>query len=345
MTARASMRLPQQRIEVGPLNDTLQSLGVEGDALVVGSERSVALVDGSVVRGRIHRFVGSRSHNPEEVVAEARAVAREVQPPWVIGVGSSSAIDLAKAVNADLSAQIVAVPTTLGGSEMTRFFGSRAPDGSKGGGSGGNLLPRTVIYDAHLLDTLPTNWLAASGMNALAHAIEAHYSRTEHWLGDAAAATVGNTLPALLLRSSGERTEDLHDELLGQACLAGLATNSSGMGLHHSICHVLGGLTGIPHAYLNAAVLPAAVATNLRLAPERVKRSLDLLGLDDLQTLAGEIRQAHGLESSLERLGATVEDLDAALPLVMSSHHMRNNPAALTEVDVSDCLRLAYTGS
>lgn len=334
----ATMRLADQRIEVGRLDSTLPDLRLDGTVLAVGSERSVAELEGLPWDARLELYRGARSHNPTEVVAEAVELGREVRPNSVLGIGSASAIDLAKAVADQVDAPVIAVPTTLGGAETTRFYGSRYPDGTKGGGGGKRLLPRTVIYDDQLLSSLDGKWLAASGLNALAHAVEAAYARAEHWHGTAAAVTAGHGLPARLLAAASGRSPALHRELFRLACLAGFATNSNGMGLHHAICHVLGGLTGAPHALLNTVVLPHAVATNRELAPDHVRATLETLDLIEIEARVRDIVRAHGLPSSLRELGVTAADLETAAPLVMKAHHLKNNPARISHDDVVACL-------
>ncbi|MFI0370615.1 iron-containing alcohol dehydrogenase [Actinomadura sp. 1N219] len=338
-------RTAAQRILVGPLAELLDESAPAGPVLVVGSRRSVGLADWAALGQRVEVFDGAAAHNPASVVAAAAERARSLAAATVVAVGGAAAIDLGKAVADRSPAASVAVPTTLGGSEMSRVYGSRHPDGVKRGGGGAKLLPGTVCYDPSLLASLPTDVLLASGVNALAHAVEAHYARRPHWIGTACAAQAGRDLPGLLRRAAAERTGEVHARLFESACLAGFALNTRGMGLHHAICHVLGGLTGVSHAALNLAVLPAAVATNARLAPGAVSETLAALGLADLDGTLQELASAAGVPSTLRDLGLRRADLDAALPQVMAAHHLANNPRPPDEADVAATLAAAYDGA
>jgi maleylacetate reductase len=320
------------------------ALGLRGPGLVVGSVRSVELIDRAGLPEGTATSAVSESHNPTAALRSARSAAEQSHPHWLLAIGSASAIDLAKAVAEDQPGlAITAVPTTLGGSEMSRFYGTRGDDGVKGGGSGGALLPSTVLYDPDLLATLETGDLVATGLNALAHGIEALYARTVHWMGSAAASEVVGTLPDLLLTLDSDRSEDRHQRLFRQAALAGFAMNTNGMGLHHAICHVLGGITGIRHAYLNSVVLPHAVNANVAADPG-VGELLSSAGLADPVTTLATLRDHTGLPASLAELGMSPADVETALPRVMSAHHMKNNPAVLTEEQVHACLNQALSG-
>lgn len=99
----------------------------------------------------MRRFGGAMSHNPTAVVDQARGTCAEFDPQRIVAIGGSSAIDLGKAVVETNIAELVAIPTALGGSEMSRFYGSRADDGTKSGGTASRLLPSVVCYDPALL--------------------------------------------------------------------------------------------------------------------------------------------------------------------------------------------------
>lgn len=342
----STQHITAQRIEAGPAQASLTSLDMAGPILVVGSARSVALVEWGQLAEPVAVFEGSTRHNPFPVVESARERARTTQVKTVVAIGSASAIDLGKAIVEEHTAALVAVPTTLGGSEMSRVYGTRHEDGSKRGGGGRALLPAVVCYDSTLLRSLSKQMLVASGVNAWAHSIEALYARREHWIGKACAAESGRSLPGLLL-GTGEVNPDLliHERLFEAACQAGFALNVCGMGLHHAICHVLGGLTGVGHAALNFAVLAAAVQTNARKAPVAVNDVLAAIEIEDVGGVIGRLAESFDVASTLRELGITREQLTLAVPAVMAAHHLKNNPAVIDEADVETTLTAAYEGS
>lgn len=344
MTERIS--IAGQKVLAGPLAECFTRMQVGGSVLVLGSPRSLAIADWAAMlpEAETTLFAGARTHNPIAVVEKAVTKARQVRAQHLMAVGGGSAIDLAKAVAAEEPCPIVAVPTTLGGAEMTRVYGYRREDGVKDGGGGAACLPGTVCYDASLLESLPFGDLAASGMNALAHAIEARYARRRHWFATAAADRAGRALPELLIAAGDRRDADLHARLFEAACLAGFALNGAGMGLHHAVCHVLGGLTGIGHGALNAVVLPAAVSANGQLAPEALAAVSRGFGVPDLPGHLDGLADALALPRSLAALGMDASVLPRAVPLIAQSAHMRNNPAELDHDAIGALLDKAYAG-
>ncbi|HZO94099.1 MAG TPA: iron-containing alcohol dehydrogenase [Candidatus Baltobacteraceae bacterium] len=334
-------RIAERRIMFGPLSDALHALALPGPVAVLGSPRSVALIPDDALRGRIvDRFDGARSHNPRETVDAARAFVDARGSATAIAIGSSSAIDLGKAVAETSDVTLVVVPTALGGAEMSRGYGMVEGDRKKGGRLASPA--PIVIYDAALLASLPPRELGSIGINAWAHTIEASYAKTQHALGTAAARTAGRALPALLKHAAQQRDEALHRELFEAAHLAGFALDTRSMGLHHAVCHVVGGLTQIPHGIVNAVVLPHAIRANARIAPGAVRGVGDAFGIGDLAAEAEAIAEAFALPRSFRALGAPGDLAERALPLVMKQPLLDNNPARPEEADVRELLSRAY---
>lgn len=341
--AISQMRTPAQRIHVGPIGEVLRELEVESPALVLGSRRSVGAVDWSALaqRAQLSFFTRSVPHNPQEVVDEAVRIAAGLAPRTIIAVGSASAIDLGKAVVEHTPAKMVAIPTTLGGAEMSRGYGVLQPEGRKAVAAL-RVVYGTVCYDPQLLATLPAPHLGATGINGWAHAIEARYARREHWLGKAAAEAAGRRFPRLLMAASAHRDATLHRELFEAAYLAGIALNACSMGLHHATCHALGGLTRIPHGVLNAMVLPHALRINARKAPECVAEVAAAFCNADLVGEAERLRDAFTLPRTLAQLGVSADIPERALEPILASPLLQNNPAAVEAQDVRAVLREVY---
>ena len=180
----------------------------------------------------------------------------------LIAVGGGSAIGLAKAIALETGLPILAVPTTYSGSEGTPIFGMT--DGErKITGRDVKVVPRTIIYDPDLTLGLPAAVSASSGMNAIAHCVEALWvdSRTPVTVGLATEAMrrFAQNLPAVV--ADGANVAARGECLIG-AWLAGTVL-SSGTALHHKLAHVLGGL-GLPHAETHAIMLPHVMRFNLR---------------------------------------------------------------------------------
>lgn len=340
MALRSAQNIPGRRILFGPLAEALEVIELPGPAMIVGTERSVGLIDDGAFGGwsAFHRFPGARPHNPEDAVREGRAFAKSRAVRTVVAVGSSAAIDLGKAIVETHPATFVAVPTALGGAEMTRGYGMTRSDGRKVGGVLAAPAP-FVVYDESLLTTLGERELGSIGINAWAHTIEAHYAQRQHALGRAAAERAGQDLPELLLRARTDRGEGTHRALFEAAFLAGFALEANGMGFHHALCHALGGLTGIPHGIVNAAVLPHALRANAEIAPAALAAVAHAFRIDDLAAEAEKIARAYALPRTLGALGADAEIISRALPLVLNSPHLQNNPARVESRRVEDVLR------
>ncbi len=334
-------RIAERRILFGPVAEALTSLALRGPIAVFGSPRSLAAVpEAAFGDAEVHRYDGVRLHNPRETVEEAGALVDRHGCATIVAIGSSSAIDLGKAVSDGRSVVLALVPTALGGAEMSRGYGVREGD-RKGGGRLASPAP-IVVYDAELLASLPSRELGSIGINAWAHTIEAAYARTQHALGGAAAVSAGRALPALLMRASVARDPALHRALFEAAHLAGFALDTRSMGLHHAICHVVGGLTGIPHGIVNAIVLPHAVRANARLAPDAVAAVAAAFGIADLAAEADAIAEAFALPRTFRELGAPSDLVARAVPRVLEQRLLDNNPVRPDESVVAAVVSAAY---
>ncbi len=341
--AVSDQRIAERRIVFGSLADALAALALPGPIAIVGSKRSAALISDAALRGRIvDRFDGARSHNPREVVEAARDFVDARGTATAIAIGSSSAIDLGKAIAEASDVAVVMVPTALGGAEMSRGYGMLEGDRKKGGRLASPA--PVVIYDALLLETLGARELGSIGINSWAHTIEASYARTQHALGGAAAIVAGRALPGLLKRAAAERDAPLHRALFEASHLSGFALDTRSMGLHHAVCHVVGGLTQIPHGIVNAVVLPHAVRANARIAPDAVRAVAESFGIDDLAAEAESIAAAFRLPRTFKELDAAADLVERALPLVMKQPLLDNNPVRPDENVVRKLLAGAYAG-
>ncbi|MBN7130700.1 iron-containing alcohol dehydrogenase, partial [Burkholderia multivorans] len=155
--------------------------------------------------------------------------------------GGGSTIGLGKAIALESSLPILAVPTTYAGSEMTPIFGL-TEDRLKRTGRDARVLPRTVLYDPSLTLSLPPGISAASGVNAMAHAVEALYADDANpvisLMAEESIRALGEALPAIV-RAPDDR--EMRSRALYGAWLAGTCLGAVGMALHHKLCHTLGG--------------------------------------------------------------------------------------------------------
>lgn len=198
-----------------------------------------------------------------ELVAEATAVARELEPDGVVALGGGSAMDLAKGLISLMKKRplLVAIPTTSGsGSEVTDFAVLTHKEGKYPLVSR-QLRPDVAILDSDLLVTLPKSLVADSGFDALGHGLEALVAKKANGFTDALAAasfcTVLAKLPASYRGSLAVRGQ-LHQA----SAMAALAFTHAGLGLCHALAHSLGGTYHIPHGRLIAILLPEVIRCN-----------------------------------------------------------------------------------
>ncbi|MDQ6943990.1 MAG: iron-containing alcohol dehydrogenase, partial [Candidatus Eremiobacteraeota bacterium] len=119
-----AQRIAERNIVFGPVGDALAALQLAGPVALLGTSRSLAAVSNDAFAGvAVHRYAGVRPHNPRAVVDEAGAFVDAHRCASVVAIGSSSAIDLGKAVADGRDIVLVLVPTALGGAEMSRGYG------------------------------------------------------------------------------------------------------------------------------------------------------------------------------------------------------------------------------
>lgn len=295
------------------------------------------------------RWTEVAQHVPAELAERAREAAASATVDLLVTVGGGSATGLAKAIALTARVPIVAVPTTYAGSEATAVWGL-TEGRRKTTGSHPAVLPRTVIYDSTLTLSLPVALSVASGFNALAHCIDSMWAPGSDPINRVLALegmrVLAAGLPKVVADPSGASSTGVEgrDECLYGAYLAAVSFASAGSGLHHKICHVLGGAYNLPHAQTHAIVLPHVLALNAPAVPERGLRIAQALseGSDPVVALE-RLREAVGAPRALKDVGLAEADIpDAAariLPAVPPS-----NPAAVDLPVLEALLRAAWNG-
>jgi maleylacetate reductase len=294
-------------------------------------------------------FSGAAMHVPIESAREACAMARTVGADCVVAIGGGSTTGLGKAIALDSELPILAVPTTYAGSEMTPIYGL-TEGGVKKTGRDSRVLPRCVIYDPELTLGLPWEVTVASSFNAIAHAAEGLYApdgnpivalMAEEGIRASAAA-----LPPLQRdpRDLAARTEALYG-----AWLCGTVLGAITMGLHHKLCHTLGGSFNLPHAEVHTVVLAHALAYNADAAPEAMFRIARALGATDAGVPLAAARavqalaQRHGAPLSLAAIGMPAGGLDRAADLAVQNRYP--NPRPLERPALRALLQRAFDGA
>jgi maleylacetate reductase len=325
------------------LQGEIERLGI-GRALLITTPSKRAMAEamaaelGARAAGLFDRVV---MHVPIETARAGRAEASRLVADGLIAFGGGSAIGLAKAIALEQGQPIIALPTTYSGSEMTAIQGLTA-DGVKRTYRDPRMQPRTVIYDPELTVTLPLSVAGPSGMNAMAHCVEAFYAEGATPLLSLAAEegirALAQGLPALADRP--DSLEASAQALYG-AWLAGLALGA-GIALHHKLCHTLGGSFDLPHAATHTVMLPYAAQYNRDAVPDVMARIARALGAEDAPTGLFDLARRIGAPASLEQLGMHHEDLDRAAELAAAEPYP--NPRPITRADVRALLEDAFCG-
>jgi alcohol dehydrogenase class IV len=288
-------------------------------------------------------FTDIRPHVPVEVAAAARRVAADARADLLLCVGGGSTTGTAKAVALETGLPILAVPTTYAGSEATPVWGLTEA-GRKTTGTDARVLPRVVVYDPELTLSLPAGLTVASGLNAMAHCVDSLWAPDANPVAAAMAAAGIRALAAGLpaVRKDGADVAARADTLAA-AYLSAVAFASAGSGLHHKICHVLGGAFDLPHAETHAVVLPHVAAFNVPAAPDAAAAIAGALGVTD--AVAGLADLYAGLEAprALRDLGMPESGIAAAAGLVAAAAPA-SNPRPVTRDDAERLLRRAWEG-
>ena len=288
-------------------------------------------------------FPGAIMHVPIETAREARAVAKRLDADCCVAVGGGSTIGLGKAIALESGLPIVAVPTTYAGSEMTPIYGL-TEDGIKKTGRDRKVLPKTVIYDPVLTLTLPPKVAGPSGMNAIAHCVEGLYAVDGNPIVSMFAATgiraLAHSLPKI---ATGQGDIDARAEALYGAWLAGIVLGAVSIGIHHKLCHTLGGAFNLPHAEVHTVILPHAVAFNSKAAPEAMRIAAEALGAADAAQGLFDLAVRIGAPVALKNIGMPSEGLERAAELATQNPCV--NPRPVEYEGVLTLLRNAYIGA
>jgi alcohol dehydrogenase class IV len=300
------------------------------------------------------RWSEVRQHVPVADAERARAAARDAGVDVLISVGGGSTTGMAKAVALTTGLPIIAVPTTYAGSEATRMWGMTS-DRTKETGIDDRVLPRTVIYDSTLTLRLPVDLSVASGFNALAHCIDSMWAPGTDPIVQALALEGVRALAGGLPRIVQEPTDiDGRDQCLYGAYLAAVSFASAGSGLHHKICHVLGGTFDLPHAQTHATVLPYVLALNAPAVPDVARRLTLALhgdppdGFHDDPVVAvsaalDRLRDATHAPRALKDVGLPEDGIAEAVRRILAVTPT-SNPTPVTTQNLTTLLRDAWAG-
>ncbi|HEU4327825.1 MAG TPA: iron-containing alcohol dehydrogenase [Roseiflexaceae bacterium] len=307
-------------------------------------------------------------------VERGAAYAREVGADLIIAVGGGSPIDTAKCMRILISEggslldyqgynllerpliPMVAIPTTSGtGSEVTPFAVILDEDAHvKMTYASPFLAPDLAVLDPEMTRTLPPRLTAATGMDALTHAVETFVSSEANPLSDALALQAIDMI-SNHLRAATHTGEDMEarGQMLVASCIAGMAFASGFLGIVHAMAHSIGGAFEVHHGTANAILLPHGMRFNSTVVPNRYARIARALGVNaggrpEDDVIADGIEAVIALSSDcglplrLRDVGVTEEALPAIAEIATTDAAIYTNPRHATDAEVLEILRAAW---
>lgn len=318
-------------------------------------------------------FAGADPNPTDSSVMEGAEIYRKENCNMIVAVGGGSPMDCAKAVGIVATnggrindyegvgkvtkgiPPLITVNTTAGtASEMTSFtIITDTKRHIKMAIVDPRITPDVAVNDPELMVSMPPALTAATGMDALTHAVEAYVSTMATPTTDAAAIKsielISKYLREAVAHGGDVRTRDMmaHAEYL-----AGIAFNNASLGYVHSMAHQLGGFYDLPHGVCNAILLPYVEAYNKQVVPERFADIAKAMGenieglspeeaadraIDAIKKIASDI----GIPSGLKELGAREEDLELLAEHAMQDVCRLTNPRDLSKEEIIEIYRKA----
>jgi maleylacetate reductase len=286
-------------------------------------------------------FSQATMHTPSNITEEALDVLSAVEADCTVAIGGGSTIGLGKAIAFRTDLPQVVLPTTYAGSEVTPILGETA-DGRKTTRRTRKVLPETVIYDTELTISLPSKLSVTSGINSMAHAVEALWAENRNpitsLMAGEAIRVLTDALPRIVARPRNReaRSQALYGAWLSATCLA-----TVGMALHHKLCHVLGGTFNLPHSDTHTVVLPHVMAYNVA-ALDAIMEGGTIPGNATANGLRTLIEQLGG-PTSLRELGMPESGIKQAVELALRDQYW--NPRAPDGDSIEQLITDAWAGN
>lgn len=284
-------------------------------------------------------FDNATMHTPVNVTEAAMIFYEESGADGVVAIGGGSTIGLGKAIALRTDCPQLVIPT----SEMTSIIG-QTEGGQKTTQKTMKVLPETVIYDvAHTL-SLPPQMTVTSGMNAIAHAVEALYAEEANpVLSLMAEDGIAKMTAALDKVTATPDDIDARSDALYGAWLCAVCLGSGGVALHHKLCHVLGGSFNLPHAETHTIILPHALAYNAPAVPAAMAAPRRATGSDTPAARLFDIAKDAGAPVALKDLDMPEDGIERAVDITLNTPYF--NPRALEADALKDLVSNAWNGT
>lgn len=288
-------------------------------------------------------YSNATMHTPVSVTEDALNIFKELGADGIISIGGGSTIGLGKAIALRTDAPQVVIPTTYAGSEMTSIIG-QTEGGLKTTQKTLKVLPKTVIYDVDYTLTLPPVMSVTSGMNAIAHAVEALYAENKNpLLSLMAAEGIGAMTRALSIITHDPQNIEARTDAAYGAWLCAVCLGTGGVALHHKLCHVLGGTFDLPHAQTHTIILPHALSYNAEAIPDVIDRLRQAMNTADPAGYLYDLAKAGGASMALKDIGMPEKGIDKAVEIALKNPYF--NPRPLEKEGIREIIQAAWAGN
>jgi alcohol dehydrogenase class IV len=289
-------------------------------------------------------FTKATMHTPYHITQEALSYVSTISPDSIISIGGGSTIGLGKAISFRTGLEHICIPTTYSSSENTCTVGE-TKGGLKTTMRDPKILPGTVIYDVDMTMSLPPSLSATSGVNAMAHAVEALYAKKSNPIVDLLALegikTLAESLPKIVAdpQDKAARERAQYGTWFFRAYLGTIT-----MSLHHKLCHVLGGSFNLPHSETHTIVLPHALSYNAPAVPDAMARLASVLPGSDGDAIKGlnVLLEKLLVKRALKDYGMQEEDVGKAAEIAVANSY--SNPRPVELESVRELLRRCWAG-
>lgn len=284
----------------------------------------------------------AKLHTPVAVTEDGLKDLNQMDADCLVSLGGGSVIGLGKALSYRTGLPHITLPTTYSGSEATPILG-QTENGIKTTLSDDRIRPQVLLYDTELFVSLPTAIAVTSGLNAMAHAVEALYAANRTDSSTALAIrgieAFADGLPKLVRDPQDLEARSM---TLQGAWACGTVLGQVGMALHHKLCHTLGGTLNLPHADTHAIILPHAAAYNERAARAELEPVAGILGATSAGAALYGFAKGIGAPLALRDLGLQKPELDRIIELATKNPYP--NPRPVTAEGLAELLNAAWAG-
>jgi alcohol dehydrogenase class IV len=274
--------------------------------------------------------------DPATAVPEsAAALLDSASGPNLVALGGGRVIDTAKAIAAVTGAEVAAIPTTMSGAEMTGIH--RLPAGAEGRVRS-LVRPALAIADPEAMTSAPEPELRASSMNALAHGADSLYTPFANPVSRMTALRGAGLIATSLDEAPSERNRAA---LAQGSILCGYAIDSGSFSLHHVVCQTIVRICGAPHASVNAAILPRAMAFMAPRAPDGLEPLATAIGASS-DRIEARILELGGDPPGLGAQGADRAKLAEAIEAMLLRPELAFSPEPPTRSDLEVLVEAAW---